>query len=208
MEGRPVREQSCSGACSGACSRVRSPSVNRRNAAVPRPNSPPRPRYNPPRSPGRGSVWQSTWFGIRGSQVQILPPRRGPSPRTGSGPEAATASGCFGCILFPPLPTQEAGGHFGTHPWLKPCIFRRSCRRCLSRRVPFFLLLLLDILKSDVMELGHMFAPSAPAHLSVRMRSEFHFAGFLPLDPVAHILSARLAGAGTRRFTLSYQRWE
>ena len=36
------------------------------------------PRYNPSRSPGRGSVWQSTWFGIRGSQVQILPPRRGP----------------------------------------------------------------------------------------------------------------------------------
>ena len=39
------------------------------------------PRYNPTRPPGRGSVWQSTWFGIRGSQVQILPPRRGPSPR-------------------------------------------------------------------------------------------------------------------------------
>ena len=61
-------------------------------------------RYNPPRPPGRGSVWQSTWFGIRGSQVQILPPRRGPSPRTGSGPEAATASGCFGRIFPRPFP--------------------------------------------------------------------------------------------------------
>ena len=67
----------------------------------------PFPRYNPTRPPGRGSVWQSTWFGIRGSQVQILPPRRGPSPRTGSGPEAAPASGCFGRIFPRPFPPRN-----------------------------------------------------------------------------------------------------
>ena len=128
------------------------------------------PRYNPTRPPGRGSVWQSTWFGIRGSQVQILPPRRGPSPRrfpatippgrrgvpadgfrqTGSARRARPPDGFpqtgrvpadgfrprgghgirpFGRIFSHPLPTQERGGHFGTHPWFKTCIFRRSCRR-------------------------------------------------------------------------------
>ena len=74
----------------------------------------PHPRNHPPRCPlqsvrppGRGSVWQSTWFGIRGSQVQILPPRRGSSPRTGSGPDAATASGRFGRIFPRPFPPRN-----------------------------------------------------------------------------------------------------
>ena len=202
------------------------------------------PRYNPTRPPGRGSVWQSTWFGIRGSQVQILPPRRGPSPRRfladGSGRSQVPADGFrqtvpqtgsarrvppdgardgfrprgghgirpFGRIFSHPLPTQERGGHFGTHPWFKTCIFRRSCRRRFVPAVPFFLLLLLDIPETGVMELVRMFAPSATAHSLVSVRSEPYFAGFLPLGPVAHILAARLAGAGTRRFALSYRRWE
>ena len=82
---------------------------NRMRPAPPETTTPTLPiaRYNPPRPPGRGSVWQSTWFGIRGSQVQILPPRRGPSPRTGSGPEAATASGCFGRIFPRPFPPRK-----------------------------------------------------------------------------------------------------
>ena len=62
----------------------------RDNRSFPPTPTPPGARYNPPRPPGRGSVWQSTWFGIRGSQVQILPPRRGPSRGTGPGPQAAT----------------------------------------------------------------------------------------------------------------------
>ena len=150
---------------------------NRMRPAPPKPPPPPPPgaRYNPSRPPGRGSVWQSTWFGIRGSQVQILPPRRGSSPRTGSGPDAArphgrvpaptrlvptdgfrprrgssprTGSGpdaarphgrvpaptrprrpAVSDAFSPPFSTQESGCHFGTHPWFKTCIFRRSCRR-------------------------------------------------------------------------------
>ena len=69
------------------------------------------------RPPGRGSVWQSTWFGIRGSQVQILPPRRGPSPPDGfrpqGGPEAALASGCFGRIF--PAPSHPGSGRSFRH---------------------------------------------------------------------------------------------
>ena len=53
-----------------------------------------------------------------------------------------------------------------------------------------------------------MFAPSTPAHFTVRARLGVLSTGFLPLDLTAHILAARLAGAGTRRFALSYQRWE
>ena len=171
------------------------------------------PRYNPTRPPGRGSVWQSTWFGIRGSQVQILPPRRGPSPqtgsgRTGSGPDAARASGAFGRILSRPFPPRNRAVTSALTHGSKRVYSGAPAGDDSSRRVPFFLPLLLDIPKSGVMELVSMFAPSAPAHSLVSVRSEPYFAGFLPLDPVAHILSARLAGAGTRRFTLSYQRWE
>ena len=213
----------------------------------------PSPRYNPSRSPGRGSVWQSTWFGIRGSQVQILPPRRGPPdaarpdaarptrrpaptrparrgpPRrgppdaarppdrqvpadgfrqTGSRPEAATAPGCFGRIFPRPFPPGNCAVISALTHGSKRVYFGAPAGDGSSRWVPFFLLLLLDIPKSGVMELVRMFAPSAPAHFSVTVRSEPHTAGFLPLGPVAHILAARLAGAGTRRFALSYQRWE
>ena len=188
------------------------------------------PRYNPTRPPGRGSVWQSTWFGIRGSQVQILPPRRGPSPRrfrqtgsprrvrqtgsadgfrqTGFGPEAATASGCFGRIFPRPFPPRKRAVTSALTHGSKRVYSGALAGDGSSRRVPFFLLLLLDIPKSGVMKLARMFALSAPAHSLVSVRSEPYFAGFLPLDPVAHILAARLAGAGTRRFALSYRRWE
>ena len=196
----------------------------------------PFPRYNPTRPPGRGSVWQSTWFGIRGSQVQILPPRRGPpdaarptrparrgppdaarppdrfpqigSPRrvpadgfrqTGSRPEAATASGCFGRIFSRPFPPGNWAVISALTHGSKRVYFGAPAGDDSSRRVPFFLPLLLDFPKSGVMKLARMFAPSAPAHFSVTVRSEPHTAGFLPLDPVAHILAARLAGAGTRR---------
>ena len=69
----------------------------------------------------------------------------------------------------------------------------------VPRRAPFFMLLLLDIPESDVMELARMFAPAASARSTVRVSSKVFDAGFLPLAPVAHILAPRMAGAGTHR---------
>ena len=97
----------------------------------------PRPRYNPPRPPGRGSVWKSTWFGIRGSQVQILPPRRGPSRGTGPGPPGGHRPGAAGLFSVPP----HSGRDFhvlGSHLLVRRCMLRRSCRRRSSRRYPHF----------------------------------------------------------------------
>ena len=71
---------------------------------------------------------------------------------------------------------------------------------------PFFLPLLLDFPELDVMELARMFAPCISARSAVRVRTGALDAGSLPLDPTAHILSARLAGAGTQRLSLSYRR--
>ena len=179
---------------------------------APHPPKPPPPHSRRPlqSSPAAGA-WLSLAEhlvrdqGVAGSNPAA--PTR-PVPTDGFRPRGGHGVRLFRTHFSPPLPTREGGGHFGTHPWLKTCIFPRSCRRRLSRRVPFFLLLLLDIPESGVMELARMFALSAPAHSSVSVCSEPYFAGFLPLDPVAHILAARLAGAGTRRFALSYQRWE
>ena len=69
----------------------------------------------------------------------------------------------------------------------------------LSRRAPFFMLLLLDIAELDVMELARMFAPATSARSTVRVSSKVFDAGFLPLAPETHILAARMAGAGTHR---------
>ena len=73
------------------------------------PPTPPGARYNPFRPPGRGSVWQSTWFGIRGSQVQILPPRRGPS-RAGRVP-APAATDLAPPGFLPPSPIRDRTFH-------------------------------------------------------------------------------------------------
>ena len=48
--------------------------------------------------------------------------RRVPAPRRPRRPAVSDA-------FSPPFSTQESGCHFGTHPWFKTCIFRRSCRR-------------------------------------------------------------------------------
>ena len=128
--------------------------------------------------------------------------------QAGSGPEAATASGAFGRIPSRPFPPGNRAVISALTHGSKRVYFGVPAGDSLSRRVPFFLPLLLDIPKSGVMELVRMFALSAPAHSLVSVSSEPYFAGFLPLDPVAHILAARLAGAGTRRFALSYQWWE
>ena len=128
--------------------------------------------------------------------------------QTGFGPEAATASGRFGRIFPRPFPPRKGVVISALTHGSKRVYSGALAGDSSSRRVPFFLLLLLDIPKSGVMELARMFALSAPAHSLVSVRSEPYFAGFLPLDPVAHILAARLAGAGTRRFALSYRRWE
>lgn len=69
----------------------------------------------------------------------------------------------------------------------------------LSRRAPFFMLLLLDIPELDVMELARMFAPATSARSTVRVSSKVFDVGFLPLATEAHILAARMAGAGTHR---------
>ncbi len=69
--------------------------------------------------------------GVAGSNpaapTRPVPPdgfwQNGFRPRRGQGVRR------FRTHSFPPFPTQESGGHFGTHPWLKTCIFRRSCRR-------------------------------------------------------------------------------
>ena len=65
--------------------------------------------------------------------------------------------------------------------------------------VPVLLSLLLDIPKLDVMELPRMFAQSTYVRPAGRVRAEIFPTGFLPLDPEAHILAARMAGAGTHR---------
>lgn len=51
-----------------------------------------------------------------------------------------------------------------------------------------------------------MFAQSTYAQSQGRVRAERFQTGFLPLDPEAHILAPRMAGAGTHRLSLSYWR--
>ena len=48
--------------------------------------------------------------------------RRIPAPRRSRRPALSDA-------FLPALSHPGIGGHFGTHPWFKTCIFRRSCRR-------------------------------------------------------------------------------
>ena len=152
--------------------------------------------------------------GVAGSNpaapTRPVPPKgfrqNGFRPRRG--PEAATAPGAFGRIPSRPFPPRNRAVTSALTHGSKRVYFGAPAGDSLSRRVPFFLPLLLDFPKSGVMKLVRMFALSAPVHSSVSVRSEPYFAGFLPLDPVAHILAARLAGAGTRRFALSYRRWE
>ena len=135
-------------------------------------------------------------------------PRRVPPDGSTAGPEAATASGRSDAFFPTPFPPRKGVVISALTHGSKRVYFGAPAGDGSSRRVPFFLLLLLDIPETGVMELVRMFAPSATAHSLVSVRSEPYFAGFLPLGPVAHILAARLAGAGTRRFALSYRRWE
>lgn len=165
------------------------------------------PRYNPPRPPGRGSVWQSTWFGIRGSQVQILPPRRGPSP-DGSRPRdchprGGHGTGFTGPRIVPPAPL--GGGPLSFHCRRKRrnvYIPPRPPRIRGAVNIPF----VLDILESVVMELPRMFAQRTPARSTNPVRAKALQTRSLPLDPRVHILAARMAGAGTHLFFLSYRR--
>ena len=165
--------------------------------------------------PGRRGVAQSgraPGSGSGGRRFKSCRPDAARPPdgfrQTGSGPEAAAASGAFGRIPSRPFPPGNRAVTSALTHGSKRVYSGALAGDSSSRRVPVFLPLLLDIPKSGVMKLARMFAPSAPVHSTVRVHSEPYFAGFLPLDPVAHILAARLAGAGTRRFALSYRRWE
>ena len=85
-------------------------------------------------------------------------------------------------------------------------MFHRSRRNSAVGWVPFLLPLLLDIPELGVMELARMFAQRTPVRATVPIRAKAFQTGFLPLDPDAHILAARMAGAGTHRSSLSYWR--
>lgn len=170
--------------------------AGRRTAASPTGS----PGYNATRPPGRGSVWQSTWFGIRGSQVQILPPRRGPSSGTGSGPRGGHGIRLFGGIFFSASSRQGPGALIPALTHGQERVYSGApAGDVLPRRAPFFMLLLLDIPELDVMELARMFAPATSARSTVRVSSKVFDVGFLPLAPETHILAPRMAGAGTHR---------
>ena len=97
---------------------------------------PTRPAPTRPARRGPPDAARPTRPARRGPPPRQVPPDR--FPQTGSGrrvpadgfwPRGGHGVRLFRTHFFPPFPTRELGGHFGTHPWLKTCIFRRSCRR-------------------------------------------------------------------------------
>ena len=170
----------------------------------------PHPRNHPshtPRRPLQSSPAAGAWLslaehlvrdqGVAGSNpaapTRPVLPDGFPAPRRPRHPVPSD-------VPFPPRPSEGRGACFSALTHGSKRVY--SCALAghgSSRRAPLFLLLLLDIPKSDVMELARMFAPSTSARSAVGPCSRVASAGVLPLDPVAHILSARLAGAGTQR---------
>ena len=121
------------------CRRNRTPEhalTRRRGCPAPPNRMRPAPPKPPPPVPATIRPAAGAWLslaehlvrdqGVAGSNPAAptrLVPTDGFRPRRGHGVRP------FRTHFSPPFSTQESGCHFGTHPWFKTCIFRRSCRR-------------------------------------------------------------------------------
>ena len=161
------------------------------------------PRYNPSRPPGRGSVWQSTWFGIRGSQVQILPPRRG------VGGDRRSPCRCLrkaGGMLQARM--VVAGSRAAMPVWKPPPGKPAPAGKpghSLRRSFPAALFAV-DNPPPLVLNLRRTYALRLPAMLSFRIGRRASAVSILPTEVALPILAARMAEAGSQRAALSYWR--
>ena len=116
------------------------------NRMRPHPPKPPLPHPSAPATilPGRRGVAQSgraPGSGSGGRRFKSCRPDAArPSGRV-PGPKAATASGPFGRTLSAPSERGSGCLLFCSHPWVKTCIFLRSCRaRFVPASAPFLAL--------------------------------------------------------------------